>query len=384
VLAGLRAAEACSLAQALQVRGVAVSGCTPQTALAADVDLVVLAGEALAEPAVREGAREALACGRQLAIVCDPAAASSIPLKLPAGGRIVERPLRVRHLLATVTPRGAAAPGTEVLGPRLAGYRLLAAEDNEVNQLVLEEMMTGEGAQVLFAENGRLAVERVREGEGRFDLVLMDVQMPEMDGLEATRHIVAVDPLLPVIGLTAHAMPQERQRCLAAGMVDHVAKPFDLDELVEAILRYARRTQGMEQRTGHLPAPTLVRQPADGPMNDWAGLEARFGGRCGLVDKLAAAALKGHAAAPEELRAAAARSDFKALAFLAHGIKGMAGNMLAAKAQGIARDAEAAARAGQVDATLLAERLAAAVERMLGEAAARLQANKSLANTQSS
>jgi len=382
VLAGLRAAEACSLAQALQARGVAVAACTPETAFAAAADLVVLAGEGLDQPAVREQAREALAGGRRLAIVCDPGDASSTAPKLPEGCLIVERPLRVRHLMAAATARDSAAKGA-VAGPRLAGYHLLAAEDNEVNRLVLEEMMAGEGAQVLFAENGRLAVERVREGEQRLDLVLMDVQMPEMDGLEATRQVLQVDPLLPVIGLTAHAMPQERERCLAAGMVDHVAKPFDLDELVRAILRHARRGHGIEQTAGQAPAPTVPPEHPRGPIIDWAGLEARFGGRSGFVDKLAASVLKGHAAAPAELRAAAGRNDLEAMVFLAHGLKGMAGNMLATAAREIAREAEAAARAGEASASLSAERLAAAVEVMLGEAATRLQANESRANTES-
>ena len=87
-----------------------------------------------------------------------------------------------------------------------------------------------------------MAVAQLLEsGAATFDLVLTDIQMPEMDGYEATRQLHALAPDLPVIGLTAHALAEERARCLAAGMVEHVAKPIDIEVLVAAILRHARR-----------------------------------------------------------------------------------------------------------------------------------------------
>ncbi len=129
-------------------------------------------------------------------------------------------------------------------GQRLLGLRILVAEDNAANRMVLEELLRDEGCRLVQVENGRLAVERVREdGPDAFDLVLMDIQMPVMDGLEATRRIHGLAPALPIIGLTAHAMQSERSRCLAAGMVAHIAKPVDLDLLVETIVRHVP-TQG--------------------------------------------------------------------------------------------------------------------------------------------
>jgi CheY-like chemotaxis protein len=122
--------------------------------------------------------------------------------------------------------------------PRLQGLRLLAAEDVEVNRVLLEAMLTHEGAQVCFAENGQVAIDRIHEaGAAAFDAVLMDVQMPVMDGYQATRHIVEIAPRLPVIGLTAHALADERDKCLAAGMWAYVSKPVDLHTLVAAILK---------------------------------------------------------------------------------------------------------------------------------------------------
>ena len=124
-------------------------------------------------------------------------------------------------------------------GRRLDGVRVLVAEDNEVNQMVLERALEIEGAATTIVGDGRQAVNRVlADGREAYDVVLMDIQMPEMDGYEATRRILELAPDLPVIGQTAHAMLDERRDCLAAGMVDHIAKPIDFRHLVDMILRH--------------------------------------------------------------------------------------------------------------------------------------------------
>ena len=121
---------------------------------------------------------------------------------------------------------------------RLEGVRVLVAEDNEVNQIVLERALELEGAITTLVGDGRQAVNRVlADGRQAWDIVLMDIQMPEMDGYEATRRILELAPDLPVIGQTAHAMLDERRECLAAGMVDHIAKPIDFKLLVDMIVR---------------------------------------------------------------------------------------------------------------------------------------------------
>ncbi|MBL3590001.1 MAG: response regulator [gamma proteobacterium endosymbiont of Lamellibrachia anaximandri] len=134
------------------------------------------------------------------------------------------------------------APVTPTTGGRLQGVRLLAAEDVDINRLILEDLLMEEGAQVIFAENGQQALKLLQEqGVSNFDLVLMDVQMPVMDGYEATRRIQEMAPGLPVIGLTAHALEKERERCFAAGMVDHVTKPIDPERLIATIQRHITR-----------------------------------------------------------------------------------------------------------------------------------------------
>ncbi len=124
---------------------------------------------------------------------------------------------------------------------RLVGLSVLVAEDNEVNRMVLEEMLRDEGARVLLVGDGRQAVDAVQKDFAAYDLVLMDIQMPVMDGLEAARLLQSLAPDLPVVGQTAHAMTEERDKCLAAGMVDHLAKPIETEDLVAAVLKHARR-----------------------------------------------------------------------------------------------------------------------------------------------
>jgi hypothetical protein len=125
------------------------------------------------------------------------------------------------------------------LATPLAGISILVAEDNPVNQQVLEELLTDAGARVMLVNNGREAVERIHQyGAKAYNVVLMDVEMPEMNGYEATRQILALAPNLPIIGQTAHVMPEEKALCHSAGMVDQIAKPIDPDALVAVVLRY--------------------------------------------------------------------------------------------------------------------------------------------------
>jgi CheY-like chemotaxis protein len=111
------------------------------------------------------------------------------------------------------------------------------ADDEAINRLVLEEILTEYGAEVIMVSNGQEAVERViSDGAEAFDVVLMDLQMPEMDGFEATRRILELAPDLPIIAQTAHAFPEEREKCFAAGMVNHIAKPIEPEVLGKMIL----------------------------------------------------------------------------------------------------------------------------------------------------
>ena len=129
--------------------------------------------------------------------------------------------------------------GAHQNGLRLDGVRVLVAEDNAVNREVIEEMLRSEGAMVTLCCDGQEAVDCLRmRGPWAFDVVLMDVQMPVMDGREATRRMHTLAPGLPVIGQTAHAMDDDRSRCFGAGMVDLLTKPIDQDQMVAMVLKY--------------------------------------------------------------------------------------------------------------------------------------------------
>ena len=150
--------------------------------------------------------------------------------------------LRLRSLPFEVAER-ASARFQQDLGHRK--IRVLLAEDNKVNQMLAVAILAKRGYDVSVADNGREAVDLVRRSE--FDVVLMDVQMPELDGFEATALLRAAETestrRLPIIAVTAHAMEGDRRRCLQAGMDDYVSKPIDPDKLETAIQRW----------TGQLP-----------------------------------------------------------------------------------------------------------------------------------
>jgi len=123
----------------------------------------------------------------------------------------------------------------------LAGLRILVAEDVQVNQEVMRNILDEAGATTIIANNGQEAVESIRNNlPGSFDIVLMDIQMPIMNGHDATREILRLAPDMPIIGQTAHALDDEQAACRRSGMVDHVAKPIDPESLYAIILKHVR------------------------------------------------------------------------------------------------------------------------------------------------
>jgi signal transduction histidine kinase/DNA-binding response OmpR family regulator len=145
----------------------------------------------------------------------------------------------IQSLLSTIGGTRETAP-LETPSAQLRGSHVLVAEDNEINQQIVEHLLQRLGMTVQFADNGREAVDAVLADGASFDAVIMDVQMPEMDGLEATRlirrHFDATE--LPIIAMTAHAMEQERRLCLDAGMNDHLTKPVDPKNLTRTLARW--------------------------------------------------------------------------------------------------------------------------------------------------
>ena len=210
--------------------------------------------------------------------------------------------------------------------PRLRGARILLAEDNEINQQIATELLEGAGATVKVANNGREAVEILSAGPQPppFDVVLMDLQMPEMDGYQATARLRADSRLaaLPIVAMTAHATLEERQRCLDAGMNEHVGKPIDPDNLFETVGRFYKPEKEV------------------GPVLDMKDGLSRVAGNHKLYLRLLSQFIEQQGPAVQQIRHAWANSDAALAERLAHSLKGVAGNIGARPVQAAAGDLE--------------------------------------------
>ncbi len=261
-------------------------------------------------------------------------------------------PEALRTLLQGLHGGGPVAPAQlspegEVI--RLDGLRLLLVEDNALNQQLATELLCRRGARVDVAANGMEALERLRQGgPGAYDVVLMDLQMPVMDGYEATREI-RLDPslsTLPVIAMTAHAMAEERARCLALGMVNHIAKPLDPAALYAVLAPFC----GLAAKVmGHQNEASGARAPAAGvPRIEGLDVElalGRFEGDLPLY-RLTLSAFVEHARHIQSwLPAAMQAGDWPAIAREAHTLKGLGGTIGSTTLQGYARGLEQAAQA---------------------------------------
>ena len=229
---------------------------------------------------------------------------------------------------------------------RLRGARILLTEDNEINQQIATELLEGAGASVTIANNGREAVEMLSSGPQPppFDAVLMDLQMPEMDGYQATAKLRSDTRFttLPIIAMTAHATIEERQRCLAAGMNDHIAKPIDPANLFETVARFYKSADAAAADLNVDPLPGY--RPADDSSHDLpsiAGLDtkdglSRVGGNRKLYLKLLRQFIEQQGPSVEQITDALAKGDIPLGERLAHSLKGVSGNIGATRVQSTA------------------------------------------------
>jgi two-component system, sensor histidine kinase and response regulator len=223
----------------------------------------------------------------------------------------------------------------------------LLAEDNTINQQIAVELLEGVGVSIDVANNGREALNLLLAdgGNTQYDVVLMDLQMPEMDGYQATARIRAAPSLveLPIIAMTAHATAEERDRCLAAGMRGHITKPIDPELLYRTLLQF------------HRPVPAAVAaKPADRlshstGLSEIVGLDVadglnRVAGNRKLYRSLLGQFVDQQADTVSAVRASLARGDFAAAERLVHTLKGVSGNLGAKALSGLAAELESSLR----------------------------------------
>jgi signal transduction histidine kinase/CheY-like chemotaxis protein/HPt (histidine-containing phosphotransfer) domain-containing protein len=278
---------------------------------------------------------------------------------------VLLKPIAPATLLATITDLFGAnwSPAAVDAGPaspvptvaaHLRGLRVLVVEDNEINREIAIELLTDAGLKVQVAENGRIACARVLYSGEHFDAILMDVQMPEMDGIEATARIRQDWPAdrLPIIAMTAHAYEAERQRCFDAGMNDHIAKPVDPALLVRKLDQWLKprpSATAAPEILGAVVTPLLAGILPDSlPPFDLDAALVRVNGKRPLLRKLIVDFGDSFATAIPTLRNQIAQGDLVDARRLAHTLKGVAGALeIGAVAQAAAR-AETALAAGDL------------------------------------
>jgi two-component system sensor histidine kinase/response regulator len=205
------------------------------------------------------------------------------------------------------------------------GARVLLVDDNEINQQVGQEILQQLGFQVDIANNGLEAIEALEQAE--YELVFMDVQMPVMDGYEATRRI-RMNPLwsqLPIIAITAHTLSTDREKSLQAGMNDQVNKPIDTDELIAVIRKYVKNKGRSPDRGELILSPAGNERQLPGIV--YAEGLARVGGNQKIYKKLLLQFAASNADTADKLRNALLSGDLQEASRLLHTVKGVAANI---------------------------------------------------------
>ena len=256
---------------------------------------------------------------------------------------------RAQSMGESGAPGSAALPVPLSRPGRGTGIAILLVEDNAINREIAARVLAKDGYQVEVADNGKQAVEAVRQAD--FDLVLMDLQMPVMDGAEATKRIRQLggsNGHMPIIAMTAHAMEGVREACIASGMSDYLLKPFDPEDLLAMVERW---TTASERAIG------LIQPEKQEDENPAVFDERRLVTLSGIMPKTGFEELVSRylAAADERLKAIEALlgdGELAAAAREAHNMISVSGNFGALELEALARDLEAACDAGDLEKSL--------------------------------
>jgi two-component system sensor histidine kinase/response regulator len=244
-----------------------------------------------------------------------------------------------------------ATPLTENLNT-IKGACILVAEDNEFNQQIATELLTDAGFKVDIAENGQKSIEML--DKRLYDIVLMDMQMPVMDGTTATREIRKDERFkdLPILAMTANVMEADIEKCREAGMWDHIGKPIDPDELFSKLLKWVkpRKIEEVQETAGSPPVETKKEEPKPEKQDDLPeipGLDTNLGlkrvmGKKAFYIEMLKKYIENQGQAPVQIRQSLDADDYATAERQAHTAKGVSGNIGATHLQGIAAALEKA------------------------------------------
>ncbi|MHC8510005.1 MAG: hybrid sensor histidine kinase/response regulator [Rhodospirillales bacterium] len=272
-----------------------------------------------------------------------------------------------------------SADPEQAMQARALGARLLMAEDNDLNQIVAREIIQIAGFKLDIVNDGKAACDRIIPDPGRYAAILMDIQMPGMDGVAATKSIIETvgEAAPPIIAITAHALDEERKRCADAGMVDYITKPIDPRALVSALNRHvgpgapgtedppeapeAEAEAETETETptpesapapapgAATPAPAPASAAAPGPAYDPAAAAAALGLREAIVEQLFRRFCESYADFGGEMRGCMESGDYETAMRNAHSLKGVAATLRAEHLADLALTLEHALRGDAID-----------------------------------
>lgn len=261
---------------------------------------------------------------------------------VPGEGSTFRFSIRLQPGEPPANPADAQLAPSLIHDQALAGLYLLLAEDNELLQEFECHLLRSLGARVEAVSNGQQAIAAALHPNKRFDAILMDIQMPQVDGLLATRHIRQQYSAsqLPIIAMTAHAMESERQRSLDAGMNDHLSKPINPEALVTTLLRWvAPRATAKGKAMPTTESPLTL---PDLPGFDLQAAQQQLGGKTSLLYKLLLRMRQDYAQAALQIQATLAAGQPQEAMRLAHSLKGVAATLHIAQLQKAAASVELA------------------------------------------
>ena len=247
-----------------------------------------------------------------------------------------------------VEPSRAIRP--RAISPVAHPLRVLVAEDTPANRKVVEAILSRRGHKPVTAVNGRDAVQKLMAGD--FDLILMDVQMPGMDGLQATRTIRQLDDpkkaSIPIVAMTAHALKRDRQRCLESGMDGYTAKPIDAETLINLVETTERRVSSRPSDTSSDPGNSSMSSSTppsgDQPIINISTALSRMGGNRALLEDMATFFIEDSVQLCDQLEDGITRTDAELAGRSAHSLKGLASNFDAETLIVLSQQAERAAQ----------------------------------------